>query len=173
MPVSGRSLSRASLLKWRIATRSEPSASGMTRLDIQAEPSTSTSPVAKTAARPSARMRVRHPDRDGTQPHDVGVRNETSRWRFSCYQCRRRAAGRDVADFYSGAAQRGSVREAAARKILLTMVCTLSIVTRVVAHPVATHVAEGSSSAAAAADYSQVRVLEPGSRGNVVDDLKA
>lgn len=55
------------------------------------------------------------------------------------------------------------------RKILLTMIGTLSITTVVMAHPVATHVAEGSSSAAVAAGYSQARVLEPGSRGNVVE----
>jgi hypothetical protein len=44
------------------------------------------------------------------------------------------------------------------RKILLTMVGTLSIAATVVAHPVATH-----------GGYSQARVLEPGSRGNVVE----
>jgi hypothetical protein len=57
----------------------------------------------------------------------------------------------------------------AVRKILLIMVCTLNIASTVVAGPVVTHVAEGSSSAAAAAGYSQVRVLEPGSRGDVVE----
>jgi hypothetical protein len=51
----------------------------------------------------------------------------------------------------------------------LMMVCTLNIASTVVAGPVVTHVAEGSSSAAAAAGYSQVRVLEPGSRGDVVE----
>jgi hypothetical protein len=55
------------------------------------------------------------------------------------------------------------------RKILLTIIGTLSIATAVVAHPVATHVAEDSSSASVAAGYSQARVLEPGSRGNVVE----
>ena len=48
--------------------------------------------------------------------------------------------------------------ETAVRKILLTMVGILSIAATVVAHPVAIH-----------GGYSQVRVLEPGSRGNVVE----
>jgi hypothetical protein len=49
-------------------------------------------------------------------------------------------------------------KTAAVRKILLTMVGTLSIAATVMAHPVATH-----------GGYSQARVLEPGSRGTVVE----
>ena len=52
------------------------------------------------------------------------------------------------------------------RKILLAAIGTLSIATVVMAHPVATL---GSPSSGAAAGYTLARVLEPGSRGNVVE----
>ncbi len=55
--------------------------------------------------------------------------------------------------------------EAAVRKILLMMIGTLSIATAVMAHPVG----ERSPGAAVATGYSQARVLEPGSRGNVIE----
>jgi hypothetical protein len=57
------------------------------------------------------------------------------------------------------------------RKIFFAMIGTLSIATAVIAHPAITHVTEGSPTAAvaAAAGYGQARILEPGSRRNVVE----
>ena len=52
------------------------------------------------------------------------------------------------------------------KKILLAAMGALSIATAVMAHPVVTHIAP---SAAATAGYSQARVLQPGSRGSVVE----
>ena len=52
------------------------------------------------------------------------------------------------------------------RKILLVVIGTLSIATAVMAHPVA---AQDFPSSGAAAGNSHARVLEPGSRGNVVE----
>jgi len=54
------------------------------------------------------------------------------------------------------------------RKILVAVMGTLSIAAAAMAWPVATHVPEHSSSTAVAG-YRQARVLEPGSRGDVVD----
>jgi hypothetical protein len=51
------------------------------------------------------------------------------------------------------------------RKILLAAIGTLSIATAVAAHPVAT---QGSLSSGAAG-HAVARVLEPGSRGDVVE----
>jgi hypothetical protein len=55
------------------------------------------------------------------------------------------------------------------RKVLLTMIGTLSIATAVIAPPAVTRFAKDSPSAAVAAGCSQARILEPGSRGNVVE----
>ncbi len=57
------------------------------------------------------------------------------------------------------------------RKVILIMIGIVSVTFAVMPHPVVTHLAEGSWSAVApgidAADYS--RVLEPGSRGSVIE----
>ena len=55
------------------------------------------------------------------------------------------------------------------RKVLPTMIGTLSIATAMIAHPAVTRVAKDSPSAAVDAGCSQARILEPGSRSNVVE----
>jgi hypothetical protein len=54
------------------------------------------------------------------------------------------------------------------RKILLTVMGTVSIAAAAMACPVATHVPEHSPSAAVAA-HRAAQVLQPGSRGDVVE----
>jgi hypothetical protein len=54
------------------------------------------------------------------------------------------------------------------RKILLAVMGSLSIAAAAMAHPVATHVLEHSPSAAVAGNR-EAQVLQPGTRGDVVD----